>query len=313
MSRNKREEKRSTGYTVKAESESGVLKAYVSIFGIEDDSWMNDIIEPGAFKKTIAERGPSGSNKIRVLWMHTTREVIGKPILLEEHSRDLLPDSVRERYPLASGGLYAETQLVLDVQRGREAFALYRDGAMDEWSIGFDPIDQKFEDVDNRTIRRLREVRLWEYSPVTWGANPATTTVEVKHGMIELLDEIKQEYPDFSDYQLICEVKKRLSPSEIELQLSEEQREICTLMQEIKCEHPDFDKLNLILAVEKRLSPEPKVIEPEPVVAIEEEKQSETTASPLVNLDNWKWVASRRNELLKLELLMRGRNESLQS
>lgn len=324
MSNNrKREEKISTGYTVKAEAETGILKAYVSIFGIEDDSWFNDIIEPGAFKKTIAERGPGGSNKIRVLWMHSMREVIGKVLRLEEHSRDMLPDYVRDRYPYASGGLYAETQLVLGVQRGREAFELYKAEAMDEWSIGFDPIEERFEERDKRTIRILKEIRLWEYSPVTWGANPATTTVEVRGNMLAMLNEIKAEHPEYDDYQLLQAAEQRLAPVSPEPVIKEKTQvpvgidltskasflleETSALFETLKAEHPEYDDLQLIKAVEERLSPK-QVIEPEPMVEVEAIlAQPELIAPPLVDSDNWKWAASRRIKLRELELsLTRG-------
>jgi hypothetical protein len=78
---------------------------------------------------------------------------------------------------------------VLDVQQGREAFALYKAGAMSEWSIGFDTLNYEWdsdgEDGNERQFRRLKELRLWEYSPVTWGANPATVTTDVK----EIVDD----------------------------------------------------------------------------------------------------------------------------
>src|SRR5690606_33758584 len=35
-------------------------------------------------------------------------------------------------------------------------------------------------DGQPRTVRNIREIRLWEYSPVVWGMNPATSTVAVK-------------------------------------------------------------------------------------------------------------------------------------
>jgi HK97 family phage prohead protease len=209
-----RETKTFQGYTVKADAAVGIVEAYVNIFGIIDDSWMNDIVEPGAFKKTISERGPAGTNKIRVLWMHRVSEVIGKTLLLEEHSREQLPDAVRSRFPMASGGLFTKTKLVMEVQRGREAFALYDSGAMDEWSIGFDDMDSWLEERDKISIRHLREVRLWEYSPVTWGANPATTTVSVKSNLEMLLDEVRQQHPEYIDLELLRAVEQRLASVE---------------------------------------------------------------------------------------------------
>lgn len=177
---------------------------------------MNDIVEPGAFKKTIAERGPSGSNRIRVLWQHSAKEVIGRPLTLEEHSRDLLPEAIRTKYLGASGGLFARTKIVKEVQRGREAFALLQENALGEWSIGFNDMTNEgngeVENRDGKSVRHLREIRLWEYSPVTWGANEATTTVSVKSNLFTMLDEVAKEHPEFSDRQLITAVEKRLSP-----------------------------------------------------------------------------------------------------
>lgn len=173
--------------TMSFDAETGVVDAYVSITGILDDDTPPDLIELGAFGKSIGERGPNGAKRIRSLWQHDWREVIGQPVLLEEHGRERLPESVLARFPQASGGLFAKTQFVLEVQRGREAYALYKAGAMDEWSIGFDPVISQFEKAaalraDGRevTFRRIKEARLWEYSPVTWGANPGTTTTAVK-------------------------------------------------------------------------------------------------------------------------------------
>ena len=169
------------GYVLKADKDTGIVDAYVSVMGIVDEDIPPDMIELGAFKKTIQERGPAGTNKIRVLHQHRWDEVVGKPLSMVEHTREQLPAELLEKYPSATGGLFAQTQFVLDVQRAREDFALYKAGAMDEWSIGFDTIESDMDKDDNSVaFRRIKEVRMWEYSPVTWGANQATTTTNVK-------------------------------------------------------------------------------------------------------------------------------------
>lgn len=168
------------GHTLAMDPETGIVEAYVSVMGILDLDDPPDLIEMGAFTKSVSERGPVGANRIRVLWQHSWQEVIGRPIALVEHNRDMLPEAILAKYPEASGGLFAKTQFILDVQRGREAYALYAAGAMDEWSIGFDAINSIWEKQEGATFRRLKEVRLWEYSPVTWGANPGTVTTSVK-------------------------------------------------------------------------------------------------------------------------------------
>ncbi len=176
------ERKTFPGYVLKADKDSGIVEAYVSIMGIVDEDIPPDMIQLGAFTKTIQERGPSGSNKIRVLHQHKWDEVIGKPLVLVEHGRSQLPAELLDRYPDATGGLFTRTQFILDVQRAREDFALYKAGAMDEWSIGIDTLKSLMSENDDETYRLITEVRLWEYSPVTWGANQATTTTGVKEG-----------------------------------------------------------------------------------------------------------------------------------
>ena len=195
-----KETKRFPGYVMKADEDSGIVEAYVSVMGIVDEDIPPDMIEAGAFKKTIQERGPAGSNKIRVLHQHRWDEVVGKPVELVEHSRDQLPAELLEKYPDATGGLFAKTQFILDVQRAREDFALYKAGAMDEWSIGFDTLDADWDKSDE-SFRRIKEVRLWEYSPVTWGANQATITTNVKEADTQGDDALLAE-PSESDEHL---------------------------------------------------------------------------------------------------------------
>ncbi len=174
------------GYLVKADNEQGILTHYVSVMGIVDRDNPPDLIELGAFTKTIKESGPAGANKIRTLWQHQWGEVIGHPLEIDEHPREALPAELLSLYPSATGGLYVVTKLNLDVQRGREAFALYRDGDMDEWSIGFDAVrhvkDREILKDQGVIVRRIQEVRLWEVSTVTWGANQATITIAAKSG-----------------------------------------------------------------------------------------------------------------------------------
>lgn len=165
---------------LQVDAELGIVDAYVSIMGIVDDDMPPDIVEFGAFRKTLQERGPAGSNRIRVLRQHDWGVVIGKPLALVEHARDMLPAAVLERYPQATGGLFTRTQFVLSVQSARETYELIKAGAIGEWSIGFDVLQEKMDKVGGKAVRRIQEVRLWEYSPVTWGANPATLTVGVK-------------------------------------------------------------------------------------------------------------------------------------
>ena len=200
------------GYVLKADEDTGIVDAYVSVMGIIDEDIPPDMIELGAFNKTIKERGPAGANKIRVLHQHRWDEVVGKPLSLVEHGRDQLPADLLKKYPEATGGLFARTQFILDVQRAREDFALYKAGAMSEWSIGFDTMDADLDKTNGESFRRIKEVRLWEYSPVTWGANQATITTNVKE--VDKRDDVPLVEPSVEHLQDEAEPSTTLTSCE---------------------------------------------------------------------------------------------------
>lgn len=139
------------------DSKQGIVLSYPATFNVLDDG--DDVIEPGAFAKTIREWGPGGKNRIKALYQHEPAWLVGKPMSLTEDGT----------------GLLAETQF------GRSAMAqdtltLIEDGIITEESIGFDVIRQR----KSGGARRLLELRLWEYSYVTWGMNMETPIVDVK-------------------------------------------------------------------------------------------------------------------------------------
>jgi len=157
----------------------GIVEAIVSVTGIVDDG--NDVIQHGAYAKTISERG----RKIRVLNSHnmwSISDVLGVVLELREIGRDEMPAEILERYPEADGGLWTKTQYVLDTQAGREAYALIKSGAVDEYSIGYEAMQFEYQKrgEGEPPVRVIKEIKLWEYSPVVWGMNPATMTTGVK-------------------------------------------------------------------------------------------------------------------------------------
>ncbi len=143
----------------KAEGDKGEYEGHFSVFNNIDDGL--DIMYPGAFRKTIQENG----RRVKVFYAHDWSKLIGPtPATLKE-------DSV---------GLFAAGRLTLDSFWGREAWALMKDGALNEGSIGYDAVKFEFEQRENTTIRGLREVKLYEISPVPLGMNPLTDLAAVK-------------------------------------------------------------------------------------------------------------------------------------
>ena len=70
------------GHVKDLDAKKGIVKAYFAVFGNVDSD--NDIIEPGAFAKSIRERGPDGTGRIKHLKYHDTRQAPGKIMELGE-------------------------------------------------------------------------------------------------------------------------------------------------------------------------------------------------------------------------------------
>lgn len=195
-----RENKSFPVFLLKADSELGIVEAIVSVIGNIDLG--DDIIHPGSFTKTITER----LGKIRVLDNHRTTsnlDVIGKPLEIRELTKAELPLELLEKYPMATGGLYTKTQYFLNTPEGKGIFERIKEGGIDEYSIGFSIPRGKYDistiivDGIKKTIRNIREIRLFEYSPVIFGMNDATMTLDAKSETKELsLFEIEMAVMD---------------------------------------------------------------------------------------------------------------------
>jgi len=149
-------ERKTVKFEVKdIDEEQGVFTGYAATFSKVPDSY-GDVIESGAFSKTIQE----GASRIKILWNHNVDEPIGKPLEITEDER----------------GLLVKGKLSLGVQRAREVLALMKDGVINEMSIGYETVKS---DVLTG-VRHLKELRLWDTSPVTFAANPEAQITSVK-------------------------------------------------------------------------------------------------------------------------------------
>lgn len=141
----------------------GVVTGYFSVFGNVDAD--NEIVMPGAFKKSLQENGPgSQRNRIFHLLQHDPATPLGKPHVLREDEK----------------GLYFETK-ISPTSYGKDVLQLYEDGVLSEHSIGYRVIKAENVELDNeKRVRKLIELQLWEGSTVTWGANPLSVVTGIK-------------------------------------------------------------------------------------------------------------------------------------
>lgn len=163
-------EKKSFTFELKASKGKREIEGYAASY---EKDLVNDVIQKGAFTKTIAERMPK--NQIKILWQHDRNQPIGKPIHMEEDSK----------------GLFVVGKLTSGVKAADEALELINDGIVDTMSIGYDVI--KDEIGEDKSTRFLKELRLYEFSPVTFPANPAAAITAARKDIGATLEEFDEE------------------------------------------------------------------------------------------------------------------------
>ena len=143
-----------------SDMKQGIVSGYFAMFGNKDLD--GDIIEPGAFTKTIMERGPQGKQLIKYLLDHDKFKVIGKINTLFEDQKGL-------GYT-AKVGTHAAGQ---DFQKMVESELI------NQHSFGFRTIKEQFDQQAKANM--IKEVMMYEGSAVQFlGANPETTFIDLK-------------------------------------------------------------------------------------------------------------------------------------
>ena len=140
-------------FEVKATNDN-TFEGYASVFRNKDSH--NDIMEHGAFTKTLQE-----SKRVKVLWQHDMNSPIGKPIAMSEDST----------------GLHVKAK-ISQTDLGKNAMILMKDGVLDEISIGFNTVKDEWDKKSG--ARLIKEVRLWEFSLVTFASNDKANVTGVK-------------------------------------------------------------------------------------------------------------------------------------
>jgi uncharacterized protein len=142
---------------VKVNESKRIIEGYASTFGNRDR--VGDIVQPGAFAKTLKERFNEGKKRdVKVLWQHF--HPIGLPQHIEEDSKGLLTVSK-----------------IAPTPQGDEALILAKEGVVDKFSIGYDIVKSDYEG----SAQLLHELKLYEYSLVTFPANEMADLTSVKN------------------------------------------------------------------------------------------------------------------------------------
>lgn len=148
---------------IKAVSDKGAFEGYAAVFDNVDFGY--DIIEKGAFQEIV--KGKDG--RVKTLFQHDSygyTQSAGLPIGSSEVGQD-------------EHGLWFKGQLVMEDPFVQRVHVHMKAGTLDGMSIGYDVLPGGSEFMESG-VRRLKALKLWEISPVTFGMNPKAGIDSVK-------------------------------------------------------------------------------------------------------------------------------------
>tara|TARA_R100000742_G_scaffold2755_1_gene567 strand:+ start:48 stop:836 length:789 start_codon:yes stop_codon:yes gene_type:complete len=139
----------------------GKVEAVFSVFNEIDSD--GDVVLPKSIKSGYGDRG------VAMVWAHDWKDVIGRGEIVQDDHRAVF-----------------KGQFIMDTERGRDAFKTVQAmGDLQQWSFGYEVLDSEIglhqKDNQEVEVRFLKDVKVWEVSPVLVGANQNTETVMVKN------------------------------------------------------------------------------------------------------------------------------------
>lgn len=246
--------------------EQRIVEGYLNTW--EKDN-VGDTIMPGAFKRTLKERGIQGTDEIQFCWNHDMSTAIGKFIELKEDDT----------------GLFFAAKLTT-TPKAEEAWTLYKDGILKAHSIGFSLVKNKWDYGVNKDgspnyyERTIREIKLWEASATLFPANSGSVMTNLKSlltenkcdNIEEFVDETLHLYKkgeisaeDIRQLKAICETQilgrlgKALDTEETDTQqqIDNQEQEIDTQVKSeqliVAAEAKEIEMLNQITKIFKEI------------------------------------------------------------
>jgi HK97 family phage prohead protease len=157
---------------IELKDNSGQVEAVFSLFNSLDSD--GDVVVPGAVKSGFK------NNQVPMVWSHKWDMPIGKGTIAQDDDKAVF-----------------KGEFFMDTESGKEAYNLVKNmGDMQQWSFGYKVNDSEFAKAktqDGETnARYLKDLTVYEVSPVLVGANQDTYTLAIKSNT-ELLKEITSE------------------------------------------------------------------------------------------------------------------------
>lgn len=183
-----------------------VIAGYAAVFNsLSVELWgFRERIAPGAFANSLED-------DVRALWNHDTAIVLGRT---KAQTLSLAEDNTGlkiEIRPPASAASYVES-----IQRGD----------VDQMSFAFRILEETWdEDAEGVLIRTLLKVKLYEVSPVTFPAYPATSVgvrsegVDQMYGLVPVIPDKFQRALRKSDHIAVEALRAQWARRQRQLQL----------------------------------------------------------------------------------------------
>ena len=183
---------------IELKDDSGQVEAVFSLFNSLDSD--GDVVVPGAVKSGFK------NNQVPMVWSHKWDMPIGKGIISQDDDKAVF-----------------KGEFFMDTESGKEAYNLVKNmGDMQQWSFGYKVNDSEFAKSDDNSTnaRYLKDLTVYEVSPVLVGANQDTYTLAIKSNT-ELLKEITEQKSEVQEEEstscACCSDKKSYGDEEQEM------------------------------------------------------------------------------------------------
>ena len=146
---------------IELKDNSGQVEAVFSIFNSLDSD--GDVVVPGAVKSGFK------NNQVPMVWSHKWDMPIGKGTITQDDDKAVF-----------------KGEFFMDTDSGKEAYNLVKNmGDMQQWSFGYKVNDSEFHKTkvnedEEAHARYLKDLTVYEVSPVLVGANQDTYTLAIK-------------------------------------------------------------------------------------------------------------------------------------
>jgi len=160
----------------------GKVEAVFSVFNSVDSD--GDVVLPNSIKSGYGDKG------VAMVWGHDWKDIIGRGEIVQDNDKAVF-----------------KGQFIMDTKRGREAYNTVKAmGDLQQWSFGYEVLDSengvfKKDGEAEVDVRYLKDLKVWEVSPVLVGANQQTHTLAVKEQQDdkEIKEAPKEEGKRFTD------------------------------------------------------------------------------------------------------------------